>query len=225
MRHKRTASRRGSKPGYARVNAFQRVWEHISKLELDRVDESALAVVGVTGSGATECIAALRFLAVVGEDGAVTDAYRAMKAKDSSALATLVDRAYADLLRICPLPAESRHQLEVALRTAYGLKEGRMAMAAAALFAWLYDQTGRHAVAEVEPSASQPQRARISDDRQRRARSRTSASTASGTPALPGLGFTISVHPGTTAQEIRTAIREIRAAWEAERDEDIRDAE
>jgi hypothetical protein len=225
MRNKRTGPGRGKKPGYARVNAFDRVWQHISRLELDRVDESALAVVGVTGSGATECIAALRFLGIVGEDGAVTDAYRAMKTKDSSALATLVDSAYADLLRICPLPADSRHQLEVALRTAYGLKEGRMAMAAAALFAWVYDQTGRHAIADVDHSASRRKVAKISSHRERTAGSRAGANTTSGTPALPGFSFTISVHPGTTAEEIRTAIREIRAAWEAERDGDVRDGE
>jgi hypothetical protein len=210
---------RGKRPGYARVSAFRAVWDHIGKLRLDHVGPRTLAVVKVRGSAANECLAGLRFLGVVSDDGAVTDAYRAVQDGTPEALAKVVDRAYASLLQICPLPAESREQLEQAMMAAYDLKRGRMAMAAAALFEWLYEQTGREALREASGRAEAESRPAPHSPERRKLARPVRGHVEQGAITPPQVVFAISVCPGTTAADIRSMLAEVRAACNADIEE------
>jgi hypothetical protein len=214
MKHDLKRKKQGERPGYARVSAFRKAWEHIRSLRLDAVDHRTLAVVGIKGTAAAECLAALRFLGIVSEDGRATEGYRALQTGSSDALIQLVERAYGGLLAICPMPAPSRNQLERAMIAAYDLKQGRMAMAAAALFEWLYGQTGRPAVVGVEaPPARRRGSRRAGPERSRRG---TDASPRRELPVPPpapsGVIFALTITPQTTEAEIRAMLDRISAA-------------
>jgi hypothetical protein len=122
----------------------------------------------------------------------------------------MIDAAYSGLLRICPMPAESRAQLEKAMIAAYDLREGRMAMAAAALFAWLYEQAGRSAVKGAPPSGQ----ADIGPKGAGSPRERLSM-LPSRAPGPAPIVLAISIGPQTTAAEIQKMIAQAEAAWHA----------
>ena len=213
MREGRRSIQKAARPGYARVKAFEKVWRHIQRLDLERIDQQTLAVVGVRETGAAECLAALRFLGIRSEDGSVTEAYAAVRTRDSQALAKVIDKAYSNLLRICPMPAESRDQLEAAMGAAYGLKQGRMSMAAAALFEWLYEQTGRPAIADL----SAADKSQVMTPPHKASARRVGAPSVGVSQASlqdsPPIVFAISVTPQTSGAEMRAMVEQIRVAW------------
>jgi len=209
MRSNQKQPKRRGRPGYARVSAFQKVWRHIRSLRLEAVDHRTLGVVGVKGSTAAECLAALRFLGLVAEDGKVSEGYQALHSGSGDALANVIDRAYHQLLSICPIPAVSRKQLESGMRHAYDLKEGRMANAAAALFEWLYEQTGRQAVMAV---ATAPVRAPAKVPSHGPARP-TERRAPYQTPSASGsVLFALTITSQTTEAEIRSMLKRVAQA-------------
>lgn len=134
------------KAAYATVEKFSKVLDKIRNLQYSQVGKKELANIGLSASGVSSVMSALKFLGLINEDCTVTDKYKSLRLDSSyrKVMDEIVRQAYNDVFKVLgdDLSNKSKGDIQEAIFLAYPEMAKGSTPKATHLFTWLCSEAG-----------------------------------------------------------------------------------